>query len=301
MRILRLTDSNETSDVFPPAERQYAYVEHLLAERFGETVETVLGSSWPSRGQPDRVSEAMERHEPDIVFLVLSDYAYNFHSLPNRVGRRFGWFGSRTARLLVRAGAHPTIGRSRLARRARLAFHRVFTGESFIEPKDFVQTTEETVQRVLRSEGTIAAIHGTSWVWSSNEWGEWNVLAERQDLVATSMREMVRRRHVSHIDWTVPFLRREIPRLTHSDGLHASWLWRVAGAMLDELLLAGAICEQRGLPLPDSALIERIEQLRQEEGSFLYDRISEDSMAFIRRFIPRVALTSSLGTVTVPS
>jgi hypothetical protein len=298
LRILRLTNSDELADTFPVGERQFEYVEQLLSRRFEEPVETILGSNWPSERQPDRVAELVERHEPDIVLLTLSDFAVNFHSIPMRLRRKYGPLGSKISNALIQAGSHPTLGRSRAARWARVVGQRFIKGEAFIEPDELVAITEETLRPVLRTEGIVAAIHGSCFVWGSEEWGEWDYLAARREETATRMRELVKRLHIHHIDYDAPFSAAETIRMAASDLLHSSWLSRAFLASVDELFLASAICEQRGLPAPDSALTERMETLRRDERSPFYDQISDDDLEFLRPIISRIQLVSSLGTAT---
>ncbi len=235
MWILRLTTSDETSDVFRSGERQFEYTEQFLRERMSEPVDTVLGSSWPSESQPARVAALVEQPHPDIVYLLLNTFAYNFQSTALR----------------------------------------------------------------LRREGTCAAIYGPSVAIADEEWGDWDRAVRRRRVVSEGLREMAERLHVYYVYWREPLTLEEMTAVNYSDNLHSGWLSRAGGAVIDELVIATALCEQRGLPPPKLAWLPRMEALRTGPSSPYFGRLGDAYMTLLRGLLTRMSLVSPV-TGTLP-
>lgn len=158
MKILRLTNSN---DVLAGAStNRPSLIGSLLEDRYGEPIETVVKTPWPNGRMPEVVEAWVRREQPDVVFLSVVNYWYNYPSVPLRLRRLLGPLGDRLARLGFRAAENRIIGPSLPFRLGRKALLRTLGGDYHFEPEELVSVIEATARRILRNEGVILVVWG---------------------------------------------------------------------------------------------------------------------------------------------
>jgi hypothetical protein len=72
VHLLRLTNSSDTYEGVPEAQRAHRIADQLFTELTGEPVETILKLFWPDPGLPEIVERWIGRYEPDVVFMRAS-------------------------------------------------------------------------------------------------------------------------------------------------------------------------------------------------------------------------------------
>jgi hypothetical protein len=68
MRVLRLSNSDDTAGELSPEVRAWHIAGEVLAAALGEPVETTTRVIWPEPSLPDLVDRWLDRYEPDMVF-----------------------------------------------------------------------------------------------------------------------------------------------------------------------------------------------------------------------------------------
>ncbi|WBL34841.1 hypothetical protein O0235_08535 [Tepidiforma flava] len=158
MKVLRITNSN---DVTPGATTSRpALIASVLEARFGEPVEMVVKTAWPNDRMPAIVGKWLDEERPDIVWLGINPFWFNYPSVPLRLRRKLGPLGDRLARLGLDAAANPVIGPSRPFRLARNLLLRTVGGDYHFEPEEVLPRIEASIRRILRQEGVVLAVWG---------------------------------------------------------------------------------------------------------------------------------------------
>lgn len=158
MKVLRLTNSN---DILPgTADARPGLLRERLEAYMGEPVEIVVKAIWPTESLPATVEKWVEREQPDLVWLGVVNYWYEYQSVPKRMERLFGRFGSTVSHLGFRAADTPWLSQNAAFRAVRGALQRTVGGDPHFTPEHIVQVVGTIARRVLRSEGTVLVIWG---------------------------------------------------------------------------------------------------------------------------------------------
>jgi len=156
VKILRLTNSN---DVLSTTNRPEALRE-ALQEFLGEPVEIVVKPLWPTENIADVVEKWVAKEQPDVVWVGLVNYWYEYMSVPKRMERLFGRFGKQASDLGFKAADAQWLSNNFAFRTARRALQRTIGGDSHFTPEQVVERMEAIARRVLRSEGVVLAMWG---------------------------------------------------------------------------------------------------------------------------------------------
>ncbi len=197
MKILRLTNSNDVLE--GASTNRPVLIARALEAHFGEPVETVLRTPWPNQRMPAVVESWVDRERPDVVFLGVVNYWFNYPSVPLRLRRLFGPLGDRLARLGFRAAENRIIGPSLPFRLGRKALLRTIGGDYHFEPEDIVSVIEATARRILRNEGVILVVwgpHGRA-DWSETT-GQRRAALRRQQQVVDGLTRLCAELHVAY-------------------------------------------------------------------------------------------------------
>ncbi len=158
MKILRLSNSN---DVLAGAttNRPEALQEGL--EQFlGEPVEIIVKTIWPTEGIAEVVEKWVAKEQPDMVWVGIVNYWYEYMSVPKRMERLFGRFGKRASDLGFKAADAHWLSNNFAFRAMRRALQQTIGGDPHFTPKQVVERMEAIARRILRSEGVVLAMWG---------------------------------------------------------------------------------------------------------------------------------------------
>ncbi len=119
MRILRLVASDEAPGRLPVGTSIPEIIASLVEAETGESVEITLRSAWPSAALPGLIDKWLDEYEPDVVFLKVNAFWFNYLSLPLQIERKFGKFGKPINRVGKQVGELRPVSSSRPYRIAR--------------------------------------------------------------------------------------------------------------------------------------------------------------------------------------
>lgn len=158
MKVLRLTNSN---DVLPgTADNRPRLLKERLEAYVGEPVEVVVKTIWPTDTLPATVEKWVEREQPDLVWVGVVNYWYEYMSVPKRMERLFGQFGNTASNLGFKAADTPWLSQNAVFRALRRALQRTIGGDPHFTPEHVVESIGAIARRVLRSEGTVLVVWG---------------------------------------------------------------------------------------------------------------------------------------------
>lgn len=152
MQILRLANSNDFTRDIPDDRRAYRVVERALAEASGEPVETVRKVIWPADDLPDIIERWIHQHQPDIVFLMVNPYWFNYESVPLKLQRTLGPIGRLFGDVGLRAADTPWLAHNAIFRKVRYFAQATIGGECPFTTAYVLENMEAVIRRILRHE-----------------------------------------------------------------------------------------------------------------------------------------------------
>ncbi|MGH7754308.1 MAG: hypothetical protein ACREN5_15995 [Gemmatimonadales bacterium] len=161
MRVLRLSNSEDSAGDLPPQKRPWRIAGDVLAAAAGEPVETTVRVVWPDPSLPDLVDRWLDRYGPDMVFLKVNWYWYGYESVPLRLRRRVPVLG----RPLAAAGDGTTritwLARTRGYKAARHLANRVIGGDANFTCDEVIERMQAVIKRIVAREDIILVVKGT--------------------------------------------------------------------------------------------------------------------------------------------
>lgn len=245
MKVLRITNSN---DVTPGATTSRpALIARALEARFGEPVEMVVKTAWPNERMPAIIGKWLDDERPDVVWLGINPFWFNYPSVPLRLRRKLGPLGDRLARLGLDAAANPVIGPSRPFRLARNLLLRTVGGDYHFEPEEILPRIEASIRRILRQEGVVLAVWGP---FGRSRWSVTRAQAaaeqRRQAAVVAALERLARDLHFAYAGAGAPlYLSHETPELA-PDGFHFGGSYEAESVERHAAVLIQAIEAERG-------------------------------------------------------
>lgn len=163
MKILWLGNSNDQpSAEVPESALRHKLLEPRLAEAIGESVEITARQFWPTPDAAKVVEGFMTRYAPDVVYLGTNSFWFNHESVPLRLERALGPFGSFVRRTALNANGAGWFAHNRAYRSVRDFARRHIDGAYHFEPEEVVQRMAECIRVVLRSEGALLLVRTPS-------------------------------------------------------------------------------------------------------------------------------------------
>jgi len=162
MKLLWLGSSGETEPGVAKEQRNFALVQKGLSESLGEEVDVAVHTIWPNERLPELVGAWMDEHQPDMVIMASPAFSCCYESVPLRLGRKLGPVG----RLLARAGYTTSemrwLASTRLYHAGRKFALRFIGGDYYFEPEEVLERLSASIRAILRQEGTVLMVGGTS-------------------------------------------------------------------------------------------------------------------------------------------
>ncbi|HSE45654.1 MAG TPA: hypothetical protein VLA89_10050 [Gemmatimonadales bacterium] len=205
MKVLFLGNSNELYGDIPEAERRTSRAALALEEAFGEPVETVVRTIWPTAKLPGTIEKWMGEFEPDVVYLNVVAFWFNFQSVPLKVERMLGPPGRPLKDAGIKASQLRWLGHTAVFHWLREMCQRVIGGATFFEPDEVTEVISDCVRTVIRHEQAVLVLKGprgaTNWNVTEKRraWTE-----ERRLRVHYALEALSRELHVDYVGQVQP-------------------------------------------------------------------------------------------------
>jgi hypothetical protein len=160
MRVLRLTNSNDTQAHIPEPLRASAIAASTTAELIGEPVDTEIRVHWPGPTVPGLLEKWLDRYNPDMVFILASSFWVCYASVPVKLQRRYGSLGLWSSRAGFKAGNNPTVASNPIARKVRQFAGRTIGGEPHFTVDAGMDYVAALLRTVLAREAAIPVVRG---------------------------------------------------------------------------------------------------------------------------------------------
>lgn len=158
MKILRLTTSNDT--VHQGQGSRLDWIARLGEERLGEPVEIVSKAVWPDGRLPATVEKWIDREQPDVVWMLLQSFWYEYLSVPKKLERKFGRAGKAASEVGFKAADKPLVANNFAFRAGRRLLQKTVGGDPHFTPDALYETVEGVARVALRAEGRQFVVWG---------------------------------------------------------------------------------------------------------------------------------------------
>ncbi len=152
MRILRLANSNDFVSYVSDDKRTYRYVEQAMEALTGEPWETIRKPISPAESLPDIVERWITEFQPDIVYLMVNSYWFNYESVPLKLKRKFGRVGEVVGDAGLAAAGKPWFADRWWFHKTRYFLQSTIGGETPFTPEYVLENMEAVIRRILRHE-----------------------------------------------------------------------------------------------------------------------------------------------------
>jgi len=223
VHLLLLGNSNESVEWFDGGETSEAILRRRLAEEFHTSAEVTAKSVWPDAKFPATLQKWLARYEPDVVYLNVVSFWFQYESVPLRMERLFGRFGKKVSDAGFSIASNRALAHNRPFRALRAMAQRTIGGDNHFTPHEVVECMSECIRLVLRREGTVLVVSGpgsrndhsvTPWKRRRNE--------RRRQEVHGALKSLCEQLHVQYEGAEQPKWRDAGERQGHrvGDGLH---------------------------------------------------------------------------------
>ncbi len=158
MKVLRLTTSNDTV-ISGPGSR-VERIQRLASERLGEPVEVVSKAVWPDARLAAAVERWIEKEQPDVVWMLVQNFWFEYLSVPKKLERHFGRAGKLASDAGFRAAEVPWLARTAGFRALRRLLQRTIGGDAHFTVDELYETVEAVARISLRAEGRQFVVWG---------------------------------------------------------------------------------------------------------------------------------------------
>src|SRR3990172_1215267 len=160
MRVLLLGNSQDTGEWFEGGRKRHEIVGDLLGQAFAEPVEVIPKSIWPDAGLADVVDRWVVKHQPDVVYMTIAAFWFQYPSVPLRVRRLLGPFGSWVSDKGFRVAESPRWAYNPVFRGARGLLQMTIGGDTHFTPEEVADRITDVIRVLLSHEGIIIAVRG---------------------------------------------------------------------------------------------------------------------------------------------
>lgn len=151
VKVLRLTTSNDV--VLSGPGSRIDWLKRLGEERFGEPLEIVVKPVWPDSRLPAAAERWIAHEQPDIVWMLVQSFWFEYLSVPKKLERKFGRVGKAASNAGFRAADTPWLSRNPLFRQGRRFLQRTFDGDPHFTVPELYEAVEGVARASLRNEG----------------------------------------------------------------------------------------------------------------------------------------------------
>ena len=180
-------------------------------------------SVWPDAKFPATLQKWLARYQPDIVYLNVVSFWFQYESVPLRMERLFGRFGKKVSDAGFNIASNRVLAHNRPFRAFRGMAQRTIGGDNHFTSHEVIECMSECIRLVLRREGTVLVVSGpgsrndhsvTPWKRRRNE--------RRRQEVDGALKSLCEQLHVQYEGVQQPRwkAREEVGGQRIGDGLH---------------------------------------------------------------------------------
>jgi hypothetical protein len=158
VKILRLTTSNDSVHSGPDS--RVGWIQRLGEERLGEPVQVVTKAVWPDARLAPAVEKWIEKEQPDLVWMLLQSFWYEYLSVPKKLERKFGRAGKAASEVGFKAADKPLVANNFAFRAGRRVLQKTVGGDPHFTSAELYETVEAVARIALRSEGRQFVVWG---------------------------------------------------------------------------------------------------------------------------------------------
>ena len=202
MKVLLLGNSSEFYGEIAESDRRASKAARALEEAFGEPVEMIVRRIWPTPVLPEKLEGWLAEMEPDIVFLNVIAYWFNYQSVPLKFERVLGRLGRPVRAAGIKAAQTPWIGHTRVFHWTRRRLQKAIGGETFFTPEQVIDVVSACIRVVVRREHCALVVKGPR---SSGDYALQRGWAEERRLkVHRALASLCEDLHVDYVGAEVP-------------------------------------------------------------------------------------------------
>lgn len=219
MKILRLTTSNDL--VHQGSGSRVEWVGKLAEERLGEPVEIVCKVVWPDARLPVAAEKWMAQEQPDIVWMFLQSFWFEYLSVPKKLSRKFGRVGKAASDMGFKAADRPRIANNAAFRAGRRLLQQTVGGDPHFTTAHMYETVERIARLTLRDEGRQFVVWGPfSYQNFSVTKGQERMVEEWRSGLVQRVRALSEELHFTFESPAQPFWRTQPALGLHADNFH---------------------------------------------------------------------------------
>jgi len=261
VKVLCLGWSDDVIGDTPTEQRGYSMAATLYEAATGEHLDWVMKPVVPSPDLPAIVEKWLAREQPDVVFLRVNPFFFNYTSVPIKLRARGGRVGDRFAGMALKLADNRVRSGHLWFKALRRGSRKLVGGATYFEPEAVVETYLDVLRHVARREGVEILVSGAHAARVTGEWMPRERAEQRLALVSTGVAEACRRIGAQYQHFPVPLAARELRPFIGFDSIHGNELFQVFHALLDVRLLLSSWRSRGhdGEPLIDVEALERPE------------------------------------------
>lgn len=161
MRVLLIGNSNDSARRFDEGKRRDEVALELLTAELGEAPEFVVKGWWPNERAPEVVGRWIDETDPDLIYLHVGTYPFQYRSVPHRFRRLFRRVGGEAvAGVAESAAKKPNISHNWAFRAGRRMLQRTIGGDTNFTREHVWRITEACIRTAIRKEGAIVVVKG---------------------------------------------------------------------------------------------------------------------------------------------
>lgn len=160
MRLLFLGNSNDAVQWFDQGPKRHELLRDMLAAEFNEPVEVIARGIWPTSGMPAAVGRWLDEYHPDVVYLNVVSFWFQYESVPLRVKRILGRLGPAVGDAGFKLAESKRWSHNAVFRSVRRLAQATIGGDTHFTPDEVIERISETIRIVLRNEGVLLVVKG---------------------------------------------------------------------------------------------------------------------------------------------
>jgi len=161
VRILLIGNSNDSRRRFEGGKQRHEVAQDLLAADLGEAPEFVTKGFWPNDRAPEMVARWIDETDPDVIYLHVGTYPFQYRSVPLRVRRIFRRVGGdAVATAGETAGRNPKWAHRWAFKTGRRLLQRTVGGDTSFTREQVWEVVRECVRIAARREGAVVVVKG---------------------------------------------------------------------------------------------------------------------------------------------
>lgn len=219
MKVLRLTTSNDVV-ISGPGSRTDR-IERLASERLGEQVTLTTKAVWPDARLGPAVEKWIEKEQPDVVWMLVQSFWFEYVSVPKRLERKFGRVGKTASNVGFKAADVSWLATTLPFRMGRRFLQKTVGGDPHFTVDELYRAVEEVARVSLRGEGRQFVAYGPfSYVNYGTTRAQTRTAIDRRRALIARIRALANELHFAYVAPDRPHWQTRPAMHMHSDLFH---------------------------------------------------------------------------------